>query len=49
MELDWWTKSIDNQNFLLKKKTNPDIEIKTDASASGGLGVVCMSEETGGR
>ena len=47
-EIDWWIDNVQNAYYPIEK-TKPEIEIKTDASTSGGWGAVCGSVETGGR
>ena len=47
-ELDWWIKNVES-SFSPLQTTEPEIELKTDASSSGGWGAVCLSQQTGGR
>lgn len=46
-ELIWWIENIDNAYFPLLK-SNPEIELKSDASKLG-FGSFCNSESAGGR
>ena len=46
-ELDWWISELDDSYFPLER-TEPEIEMKTDAS-NAGWGAVCQSNKTGGR
>ena len=34
-ELNWWIKTLDQSSFPIERR-NPEVEIKTDASSSGG-------------
>lgn len=47
-ELDWWIENLDSSFFPIEK-TNPEVEIQTDAASSGGWGAVCGQIKTGGR
>ena len=47
-ELDWWITNVESSCYPLLK-SDPEVELKTDASSSGGWGAVCSSHQTGGR
>ena len=47
-ELDWWIANV-HCSFYPLTKSDPDIELSTDASSSGGWGAACLSESAGGR
>lgn len=48
-ELEWWIENITTA-FVSLKKNEPSVEIKTDASTTGGWGATCDStSQTGGR
>ena len=45
---NWWIKNLDQSSFPTERR-NPEAEMKTDASSSGGWGAVCSPHKTGGR
>ena len=47
-ELNWWIQNVNDSYFPLEM-SKPEIELKTDASSSGGWGAYCESIEAGGR
>ena len=47
-ELEWWIKNIDLAGVYLNKD-KPLMEIRRDASGTGGWGAVCGSQRTGER
>ena len=48
IELQWWIDNVETAYFPLVRK-DPSIEIRTDASTSGGWGAVSGPNQTGGR
>ena len=49
-EIDWWIDNVKNAYYPIElERSKPEIEIRTDASTSGGWGAVCGDLETGGR
>lgn len=47
-DLEWWIANVTTSYYPLKVKP-PSLEMKTDASTSGGWGAVCDTKSTGGR
>ena len=44
-DLEWWINTVDANLFPLKV-TEPEIDLNTDATTSGGCSAVCQSKQT---